>query len=553
MSGLESVTRMFFAGAGAAIAVVVLLHGTGALAQTGLSSDVPSATPPTVQPRPFQSAATAPLMTAGETDAGPSLQAFARAAHGVSGLRDKYMPRITAANIAERPERASDLFEEMRARMHDTIEANGLTVENYEAMSARAAADAGFRTRVETILNGGTPAAGSPSQGQSNSSPSNPPRGSMARAQRDVDSAAAQREIGDLQRRLTQTETRLRQTQNRAVSGRAALKAQHTAELAVLRKQLAARPSEDALATSAQALAAADAEQARTSAERAALGREISHLSRSLQASLAALREIGTGLKIEKSAPARPFVRLTPKPSLFARTPTGLPRDLNAAPAGAVLQARLDTEITRNLSLRAAQTAERVALGRELTRITSDLAATGVSLSALKAALVLKPTDDPALVVMVPEVRVGDPLYDVEAPAVLQAVRPEVSPEPATVAVASLPASSPTSGAAIFPVVTRIAAENPAENPDENPDAIAAGIRAYEVKDYARAHDLWRPLAEAGQPMAQFHLGALYFEGRGVTRDLDEAQIWLARALGQGVTRARFLLGRVERGMAKAG
>ncbi|MGY8956165.1 MAG: tetratricopeptide repeat protein, partial [Alphaproteobacteria bacterium] len=111
----------------------------------------------------------------------------------------------------------------------------------------------------------------------------------------------------------------------------------------------------------------------------------------------------------------------------------------------------------------------------------------------------------------------------------------------------------PTSGAAIFPVVTRIAAENPAENPDENPDAIAAGIRAYEVKDYARAHDLWRPLAEAGQPMAQFHLGALYFEGRGVTRDLDEAQIWLARALGQGVTRARFLLGRVERGMAKAG
>ena len=128
MSGLESVTRMFFAGAA------------------------------------------------------ENLKAFARAAHGVSGLRDKYMPRITAANIAER---ASDLFEEMRARMHDTIEAAGLTVENYEAMSARAAADAGFRTRVETILNGGTTAAGSPSQGQSNSSPSNLPRGSMARAQRD--------------------------------------------------------------------------------------------------------------------------------------------------------------------------------------------------------------------------------------------------------------------------------------------------------------------------------------------------------------------------------
>ena len=96
MSGLESVARMFFARAGAAIAVVVLVHGTGALAQSGSSSDVRSAAPPKIQPRPFLSAATAPLMTAGETGAGPSLQAFARAAHGVSGLRDKYMPRISA-------------------------------------------------------------------------------------------------------------------------------------------------------------------------------------------------------------------------------------------------------------------------------------------------------------------------------------------------------------------------------------------------------------------------------------------------------------------------
>ena len=63
MSGLESVARMFFAGAGAAIAVVVLVHGTGALAQSGSSSDVTSAAPPKIQPRPFLSAATAPLMT----------------------------------------------------------------------------------------------------------------------------------------------------------------------------------------------------------------------------------------------------------------------------------------------------------------------------------------------------------------------------------------------------------------------------------------------------------------------------------------------------------
>ena len=59
----------------------------------------------------------------------------------------------------------------------------------------------------------------------------------MARAQRDVGSAAAQLETDDLQRRLTQTETRLRQAKNRTVSGRAALQSQHTAKLTVLRKE----------------------------------------------------------------------------------------------------------------------------------------------------------------------------------------------------------------------------------------------------------------------------------------------------------------------------
>lgn len=80
-----------------------------------------------------------------------------------------------------------------------------------------------------------------------------------------------------------------------------------------------------------------------------------------------------------------------------------------------------------------------------------------------------------------------------------------------------------------------------------------AGIRAYENRDYARAYRIWRPLAENGEASAQFHLGALYFEGRGVDRDLGAARRWLRAALAQGQERARFLLGRVEDGIAKAG
>ena len=65
-----------------------------------------------------------------------------------------------------------------------------------------------------------------------------------------------------------------------------------------------------------------------------------------------------------------------------------------------------------------------------------------------------------------------------------------------------------------------------------------------------RSGSRWpRPAARG----AQFHLGALYFEGRGVRQNLGQARRWLSRALEQGDERARFLLGRVEMQLAKAG
>jgi TPR repeat protein len=49
---------------------------------------------------------------------------------------------------------------------------------------------------------------------------------------------------------------------------------------------------------------------------------------------------------------------------------------------------------------------------------------------------------------------------------------------------------------------------------------------AYDSKDYATAAQLWLPLADHGDAMAQFYLGWLYEEGMGVPRNYAEAAKW---------------------------
>ena len=77
-------------------------------------------------------------------------------------------------------------------------------------------------------------------------------------------------------------------------------------------------------------------------------------------------------------------------------------------------------------------------------------------------------------------------------------------------------------------------------------NSVSDGVAAYNAGDYAEAYRIWRDLAESGNARAQFHLGALYYEGRGVTKDLRKAQTWLRRALGNESSLARSLLKRVE-------
>ena len=49
------------------------------------------------------------------------------------------------------------------------------------------------------------------------------------------------------------------------------------------------------------------------------------------------------------------------------------------------------------------------------------------------------------------------------------------------------------------------------------------------------------PHAEAGNPHAQYALGLIYAEGRGVATDPVQAYIWLSRAMAQGDVDAQLL------------
>jgi len=72
---------------------------------------------------------------------------------------------------------------------------------------------------------------------------------------------------------------------------------------------------------------------------------------------------------------------------------------------------------------------------------------------------------------------------------------------------------------------------------------IASGMEAYRSGDFAGAADIWRPLAEAGDPLAQFNLGILHDLGQGVTRDAATAAEWFRRSAEQGDPIAAYNLG----------
>ena len=69
------------------------------------------------------------------------------------------------------------------------------------------------------------------------------------------------------------------------------------------------------------------------------------------------------------------------------------------------------------------------------------------------------------------------------------------------------------------------------------------GLQAYDRGDYAAALREWRPLAEQGNPVAQYSLGVLYIHGQGVPQNYAEAVRWYRMAAEQGYADALNNLG----------
>ena len=74
-------------------------------------------------------------------------------------------------------------------------------------------------------------------------------------------------------------------------------------------------------------------------------------------------------------------------------------------------------------------------------------------------------------------------------------------------------------------------------------DALADGMAAYRSGDYAKAVELWRPLAENGDVTAQYRLGNMYADGRGVARDDKAALSWFQRAAEKGDAASQYNVG----------
>ncbi len=72
---------------------------------------------------------------------------------------------------------------------------------------------------------------------------------------------------------------------------------------------------------------------------------------------------------------------------------------------------------------------------------------------------------------------------------------------------------------------------------------LAAGQKAFNAQDYAKAVEIWRPLAVRGLPEAQYNLGFMYESGWGLERDPSRAAEWYRFAAEQGFAKAQFNLG----------
>ena len=76
-------------------------------------------------------------------------------------------------------------------------------------------------------------------------------------------------------------------------------------------------------------------------------------------------------------------------------------------------------------------------------------------------------------------------------------------------------------------------------------EAMAAEIalrEAIKLGDYAKIYLIVKPQAKDGNPGAQYLLGRLYFNGKGVRQNYGKASYWFQMSAGQGYAPAQRYL-----------
>ena len=69
------------------------------------------------------------------------------------------------------------------------------------------------------------------------------------------------------------------------------------------------------------------------------------------------------------------------------------------------------------------------------------------------------------------------------------------------------------------------------------------GLAAYKAREFDRAVQLLKPLADKGDPEAQEKIGRLFERGMGVKKDFTQAEYWYRKAAEQGDPAAQARLG----------
>ena len=69
------------------------------------------------------------------------------------------------------------------------------------------------------------------------------------------------------------------------------------------------------------------------------------------------------------------------------------------------------------------------------------------------------------------------------------------------------------------------------------------GVAAYAAGDYATARRRWFPQAELGDSKAQYNLGVIFANGKGVPKNDSKAVKWYRKAAEQGHAGGQFGLG----------